>query len=145
MSKATFKGGAHPYECKSLSENAEISLLDLPGEYVFPMSQHIGAPAKPCVNVGDNVLAGQKIGEAQGFISADVISSVSGTGVSISTDISAGLLRLRNLFSSHSKEKKRCNNGTVFLLIKTASIKNVPTSNNTVPGTPTFWRSTSEQ
>ena len=79
MSKATFKGGAHPYEGKSLSENAEISLLDLPGEYVFPMSQHIGAPAKPCVNVGDNVLAGQKIGEAQGFISADVISSVSGT------------------------------------------------------------------
>lgn len=79
MSSATFKGGAHPYEGKSLSEDSEIKVLDLPGEYVFSMSQHIGAPANPCVKVGDTVLAGQRIGEAQGFISADVISSVSGT------------------------------------------------------------------
>lgn len=75
----TFKGGAHPNEGKALSENCRIRALDLQGEFVFPMSQHIGAPAKPVVAPGDRVLAGQKLGEAGGFISADVISSVSGT------------------------------------------------------------------
>ena len=75
----TFKGGAHPEEGKALSENCEITELRLMGDYVFPMSQHIGAPAKPVVAKGDRVLAGQKIGEAGGFISANIISSVSGT------------------------------------------------------------------
>lgn len=79
MKLFTFKGGAHPNEGKALSENCKIRALDLQGEFVFPMSQHIGAPAKPVVAPGDRVLAGQKLGEAGGFISADVISSVSGT------------------------------------------------------------------
>lgn len=79
MKLFTFKGGAHPNEGKALSENCRIRALDLQGEFVFPMSQHIGAPAKPVVAPGDRVLAGQKLGEAGGFISADVISSVSGT------------------------------------------------------------------
>lgn len=79
MKLFTFKGGAHPNEGKALSENCRIRALDLQGEFVFPMSQHIGAPAKPVVTSGDRVLAGQKLGEAGGFISADVISSVSGT------------------------------------------------------------------
>ena len=46
---------------------------------VFPMSQHIGAPATPCVKVTDRVLKGMKIGEASGFVSSPVYSSVSGT------------------------------------------------------------------
>lgn len=79
MKLFTFKGGAHPNEGKALSENCRIRALNLQGEFVFPMSQHIGAPAKPVVAPGDRVLAGQKLGEAGGFISADVISSVSGT------------------------------------------------------------------
>lgn len=79
MSLATFKGGAHPYEGKALSENCAIQQLDFDGDFVFPMSQHIGAPAKPVVAKGDHVLAGQVIGEAGGFISANVLSSVSGT------------------------------------------------------------------
>ena len=79
MSLATFKGGAHPYEGKVLSENCMIETLSFDGEYIFPVSQHIGAPAKPCVNIGDRVLAGQVIAEADGFISANVLSSVSGT------------------------------------------------------------------
>jgi electron transport complex protein RnfC len=49
------------------------------GELVFPMVQHLGAPAKPIVAKGDRVLVGQRIAEAGGFISAHVISSVSGT------------------------------------------------------------------
>ena len=79
MGLATFKGGIHPYEGKELSESKPVSVLQPKGEMVFPLSQHIGAPAKPLVAKGDHVLVGQKIGEPGGFISACVISSVSGT------------------------------------------------------------------
>lgn len=79
MGLATFKGGVHPYEGKELSENKPTQVLIPKGDMVYPMSQHIGAPATPLVKKGDKVLAGQKIGEASGFISANVICSVSGT------------------------------------------------------------------
>ncbi len=79
MGKATFRGGIHMYDGKELSKDKPTTVLLPKGELVFPMSQHIGAPAKPIVTVGDRVLAGQRIGEAQGFVSAHVISSVSGT------------------------------------------------------------------
>lgn len=78
MGLATFKGGIHPYEGKELSEHKPIEVLMPKGELVYPLSQHIGAPAKPLVAKGDQVLAGQKIGEAGGFISANVICAVSG-------------------------------------------------------------------
>ena len=79
MGLATFKGGIHPYEGKEMSENKPVQVLIPKGEMVFPMAQHIGAPAKPLVKKGDRVLVDQKIGEAGGFISANVICSVSGT------------------------------------------------------------------
>lgn len=79
MGLATFKGGVHPYEGKELSENKPVQILMPKGDLVYPMSQHIGAPAISLVKKGDKVLAGQKIGEASGFISANVICSVSGT------------------------------------------------------------------
>ncbi len=80
MGLATFKGGVHPYEGKELAENSAIrTLKPTSGEIVLSMSQHLGAPAKPIVKVGDRVLVGQKIAEPGGFISACVISSVSGT------------------------------------------------------------------
>ena len=79
MGLATFKGGIHPYEGKELSENKPVQVLMPQGDMVYPMSQHIGAPATPIVAKGDQVLVGQKIGEASGFISANVICSVSGT------------------------------------------------------------------
>lgn len=79
MGLATFKGGIHPFEGKELSQDKPIQVLLPKGEMVFPLSQHIGAPAKPVVAKGDQVLVGQIIGEAGGFISANVISSVSGT------------------------------------------------------------------
>lgn len=79
MAKLTFLGGIHPYEGKDLSMNQPITVLLPKGDMVFPMSQHIGGPATPIVAKGDKVLVGQKIGEATGFISADVYSSVSGT------------------------------------------------------------------
>lgn len=79
MSILTFKGGIHPKDGKALSKAKPIKTLTPKGEIVIPLSQHIGAPATPCVEVGDRVLVGQKIGEAAGFISANIHSSVSGT------------------------------------------------------------------
>ena len=79
MGLATFIGGVHPYEGKELSMEHPITVLQPKGsEMVFPLVQHIGAPAKPLVAAGDEVLVGQIIAEAGGFISANVVSSVSG-------------------------------------------------------------------
>ncbi len=78
MGLATFVGGIHPYEGKELSENQPMEILMPKGELVYPLSQHIGAPARALVKKGDHVLAGQKIAEAGGFVSAPVIASVSG-------------------------------------------------------------------
>ena len=79
MRLSTFIGGVHPYEGKELSADKPIQVIQPKGELVYPLSQHIGAPAKPLVAKGDKVLVGQKIAEAGGFISANVICSVSGT------------------------------------------------------------------
>ena len=75
----TFKGGIHPYEGKELTMDKEVIEYLPKGDMVFPLSQHIGAPAKPVVKKGDRVLAGQLIAEAGGFVSANIHSSVSGT------------------------------------------------------------------
>ena len=79
MNKGTFKGGIHPYEGKELSMNKPTVQLLPKGDLVYPMSQHIGAPAKPVVAVGDRVLMGQIIAEAGGFVSSPIAASVSGT------------------------------------------------------------------
>lgn len=79
MAKLTFVGGIHPYDGKDLSKDKPIADI-LPGsELVYPLSQHIGAPAKPIVAKGDRVLAGQRIAESGGFVSAPIYASVSGT------------------------------------------------------------------
>ena len=75
----TFKGGIHPYEGKELTEDKEVIEYLPKGDMVYPLSQHIGAPAKPVVKKGDRVLAGQLIAEAGGFVSANIHASVSGT------------------------------------------------------------------
>lgn len=85
MAKLTFVGGIHPYDGKDLSKDKPIQDVLPKGEMVYPMSQHIGAPAKPIVAKGDRVLAGQKIAESGGFVSAPIYASVSGTVKSIET------------------------------------------------------------
>lgn len=79
----TFSGGIHPDDSKAATCGKPI--IDLPPseEMVYPLSQHIGAPAVPCVQVGDRVYMGQKIAEAGGFVSAHIHSSVSGEVVAI--------------------------------------------------------------
>ena len=79
MGLCTFKGGVHPYDGKDLSKDKPIQEYLPKGDLVYPLSQHIGAPAKPVVAVGDAVLKGQMIAEAGGFVSAPIYATVSGT------------------------------------------------------------------
>lgn len=79
MAGMTFKGGVHPYDGKELSKDVPVRKVLPEGEVILPLSQHIGAPAKPIIDIGDRVLVGQKIAEANGFVSANIHSSVSGT------------------------------------------------------------------
>ncbi len=79
MAKLTFVGGIHPYDGKELSKDKPIKAVLPKGDLVYPLSQHIGAPAKPIVAKGDHVLTGQKIAEAGAFVSAPIYATVSGT------------------------------------------------------------------
>lgn len=80
----TFRiGGVHPPENK-LSASEKIQTLPVPEQVTIPLSQHIGAPATPVVQKGDTVKAGQLIAQANGFVSANIHSSVSGTVVALS-------------------------------------------------------------
>lgn len=76
-------GGVHPPENKSQSMQQPLGTIALPERLILPLSQHIGAPAKPVVAVGDRVLTGQVIAEASGVVSAPVHASSSGTVVAI--------------------------------------------------------------
>jgi electron transport complex protein RnfC len=78
MSLKTFsRGGVHPVENK-LSSGSKIRVLPPPEAVVIPVSQHTGAPAKVLVNRGDEVIVGQLLAQSEGFISANIHSSVSG-------------------------------------------------------------------
>lgn len=89
MKIRTFRiGGIHPEENK-LSNDAVTQPAPLPKQAVFPMSQHIGAPAKPVVQKGDKVKVGTLIAEANGFVSSPIYSSVSGTVLKVDNAINA--------------------------------------------------------
>lgn len=85
MKLHTFKiGGVHPAENK-IAAGKPIVNMPLPAEVVLPVSQHIGAPAKPVVKKGDHVNRGDLVAEAGGFVSAHVHTPISGTVVKIDT------------------------------------------------------------
>ena len=89
MKLHTFRiGGVHPEENK-LTADMPVVVAGLPQIAVFPLSQHIGAPAKPVVSRGDKVRVGTLLAEAGGFVSAPIYSSVSGTVSKIDTVIDA--------------------------------------------------------
>jgi len=79
MRRATFRGGIHLLGYKERTSNSATVVLPVPDKLYIPLSQHIGAPCAPLVNVGERVKKGQKIGVGKGFVSAPVHSSVSGT------------------------------------------------------------------
>ena len=89
MKLRTFRiGGIHPEENK-LSSEAATQIAKLPRQAIFPLSQHIGAPAKPVVKKGDKVKVGTLLAEAGGFVSAPIYSSVSGTVLKIDEAVDA--------------------------------------------------------
>ena len=89
MNIRTFSiGGIHPEENK-LTHDVATRPAALPRQAVFPLSQHIGAPAVPVVQKGDKVRVGTLIADAGSFVSAPIYSSVSGTVLKIDTVIDA--------------------------------------------------------
>lgn len=78
LKKLTFKGGVHPPENKELAEEKAIEILPLPEFVIIPVQQHLGAPAEPVVNVGDEVKTGDKVCEAKGYVSVPSHASISG-------------------------------------------------------------------
>ncbi len=84
-----YYGGVHPTENKERSEHLPLVRFPDPKTVAINLAQHAGAPANCCVSVGDYVKVGQKIGEAAGFISANLHASVSGTVIAIEDRIHA--------------------------------------------------------
>ena len=83
MGLLSFKGGIHPPHSKEYTENKPTVIAVEPAMVHIPLRQHIGAPATTLVKVGDEVKRGQKIGEAGGFVSVPIHSSVSGVVKSV--------------------------------------------------------------
>ena len=79
----TFTGGIHPPDFKELTKDLAIADAPMPGRVVVPLAQHIGAPCAPTVAKKDRVLTGQVIGEPQGFVSAPIHATVTGTVVDV--------------------------------------------------------------
>lgn len=89
MRSYTFRGGVHPPEYKELTENSVFELMPIPEEIILPVSQHLGKDASPQVKKGDNVVAGQLVAKADGFISAPIHTSVAGKVISLGKEITA--------------------------------------------------------
>lgn len=83
MGLATFAGGIHPPDKKSLSAGSPITETKPPKIVIIPLSQHLGAPCKPLVSIGQEVKKGEAVGEAGGFVSAPVHAPVSGKVVAV--------------------------------------------------------------
>ena len=105
--KHTFPGGIHPAGSKELSKQETIREYLPQGNLVYPLAQHIGAPAKPVVKKGDHVLAGQMIAEAGGFVSAPIYASVSGTilGISKHLTLTGAVVDAIELENDHAYEE----------------------------------------
>lgn len=108
MAILSFKGGVHPFDGKALSKAEPIEDYSPKGEIVIPMSQHIGAPATPIVKVGDRVLVNQKIGEASGFISANIHASVSGTVKKIEPRLVTGGNKVQSVVIENDNLYEEC-------------------------------------
>ncbi len=106
MSLFTFRGGIHPYDGKDLSKDKEVRDYLPEKDMIYPISQHIGAPAVPVVKKGDKVLAGQVIAEATGFVSANIHSAVSGTVKVIEPRMTQGGTKVNSIVIENDNEYK---------------------------------------
>jgi len=83
----SFQGGVHPSEYKELTENRAFEIISLPEKIILPLSQHLGKEASPRVKKGDDVIPGQLVTKAEGFISAPVHTSVAGKVISLGKEL----------------------------------------------------------
>jgi Na+-translocating ferredoxin:NAD+ oxidoreductase subunit C len=111
---STFKGGIHPSENKEITFEKEFSNLSIPQLCYIPLQQHTGKPAVPVVEVGDAVQEGQLIASADGFISANVHSSIPGKVVEIAEHPTVYSMKSKCIvieadgeFSSSGKEQEK--------------------------------------
>ena len=100
-----FRGGVHPPENKIQTEHLPIEKLESPDEIFVPLLQHIGAPLNPLVNVGDRVLKGQKIGDAEG-LAVPVHSPVSGTVTKIESRVFPLTGKVMTVFIQNDKKEE---------------------------------------
>ena len=99
-----FRGGVHPPENKIQTEHLPIEKLESPDEIFVPLLQHIGAPLNPLVNVGDRVLKGQKIADAEG-LAVPVHSPVSGTVTKIESRVFPLTGKVMTIFIENDKKE----------------------------------------
>jgi electron transport complex protein RnfC len=104
----TFPGGLHPHDSKQATAHKPIEQSPLPAELVLPLSQHIGAPAEACVEVGEVVLKGQMIGRAKGFVSVPIHASTSGEVIAIEPRIHPTGRMLESIVIKPDGEEKWC-------------------------------------
>lgn len=102
----SLKKGLRLYEGKELSKDFPITTVKATQEMIYPLSQHIGKPAVPVVKVGDYVLKGQMIAEADGLISAPIHSSVSGTVKSIKKHLTVNGSKTMSIIIENDFENK---------------------------------------
>lgn len=109
MAILTFKGGVHPFDGKELAKDVPTKRIFPEKEVVIPVSQHIGAPAEPVVEVGERVLKGQLIAKAQGFVSANIHASVSGTVKKIEPRLVAGGAKVLSIVIENDQQYEEMN------------------------------------
>ena len=103
-----FKGGVHPTPNKIATGCKPILRIPIPKRLYLPVQQHIGAPAKPKVNIGQHVLKGEKLADSQGAISAPIHAPTSGKIIDISEHTAphpSGLPVLTVILESDGKDE----------------------------------------
>lgn len=80
--------GVHPDDHKRPAADAPVRVMPMPARLYLPLVQHLGGPARPVVLVGQTVLKGQLLAEAQGMVSAPIHAPTSGTVAAV-TEVTA--------------------------------------------------------
>lgn len=104
MKLLTFHGGVHPYDGKDLSKDKPVEAVKPVRDMVYPLSQHIGAPATAIVKKGDRVLAGQMIAKENGFVSVPIYATVSGTVKGIESRLNPAGSRVESIIVENDGE-----------------------------------------
>ncbi|MEG8947687.1 electron transport complex subunit RsxC [Rosettibacter firmus] len=106
--KKTFRGGIHPNTYKELTEDLSFEIMPPPKQVIIPLSQHTGKPAKPLINKGTKVKTGELIAEQDGYISANIHSSVTGKVIKISSAVNVNGFIKESIFIETDENEEFC-------------------------------------